>query len=94
MRADFALVEDGDGDVQFAEVVGDGAADDATSDDEDAGGVFHGMVISRGSYSPPLVVCMKCKLDTSLCSAGCLVWFGLRRLYHSELGLLGHVFLL
>jgi hypothetical protein len=48
--ADFALVEDGDGYIQFAEVVGDGAANDAASDDEDVGSVFHGMVIYKNSY--------------------------------------------
>lgn len=57
--ADFALAEDDDGDGHFAEVVGDGAADDATSDDADVACMSHGMVISKNSYSPPLVVCMK-----------------------------------
>ena len=51
MCADFTLFEDGDSDVTFAEVVGNGAADDAASDDEDVGGMFHGVVISKNSYS-------------------------------------------
>jgi len=50
LRADFALVEDGDSDVQFAEVVGDGAAYDAAPDDEDVGSVSHGLVVSKNSY--------------------------------------------
>jgi hypothetical protein len=49
--------------IHFAEVVDDGADDDVTSDDEDVGGLSHGMVISKNSYSPPLVVCMKTRAE-------------------------------